>query len=392
MSKFFKNNKNIGSADRREIAEFSFAIFRKFELLRFFNENITEHFGRFFVLTYLLIEEKFSFEKIFDIFSSRPYGPSKITDFEKRFIESIDVNKKLPEHVVLNYPEWMTPYIKNAFANNQDVITAEMLALSEKACVDLRVNTLKTNKKSVLKILRDSGFNVDETKLSKNGLRIIDARIGRNHEVLNTGLAEIQDEGSQIVAEICNAKAGDTVVDFCAGAGGKTLAIAADMQNKGRIYALDIYEKRLENAKIRFRRANVNNVFCQEITNKWLKRHPACADIVLVDAPCSGTGTWRRNPDMRAKFTIKDLNEVIALQYEILENAAKLVKSNGKLIYATCSILNEENEMQIKKFIEQYPDFQLEDVKLSKYNAKYLKLSPYKHGTDGFFAAILKKK
>ena len=164
------------------------------------------------------------------------------------------------------------------------------------------------------------------------------------------------------------------------------------MQNKGRIYALDKYEKRLENAKIRFRRANVNNVFCQEITNKWLKRHPECADVVLVDSPCSGTGTWRRNPDMRAKFTENDLNEVVAVQYEILESAAKLVKNNGKLIYATCSILKEENEMQIEKFLSQNPDFQLEDVKLPKYKGKYLKLSPHKHGTDGFFAAVLKKK
>jgi 16S rRNA (cytosine967-C5)-methyltransferase len=181
------------------------------------------------------------------------------------------------------------------------------------------------------------------------------------------------------------------VVDFCAGAGGKTLALAAAMQNKGRIFALDKYEERLQNAKIRFRKANVNNVFCQQITGKWIKRHAECADTVLVDSPCSGTGTWRRNPDMRAKFTQNDLDELIVVQREILESAHRLVKKGGRLVYATCSILPEENEDQISNFLNDHPEFAQGDVKLQNYSGKYLKLTPFQHRTDGFFAAVLVK-
>ncbi|MDR1333613.1 MAG: RsmB/NOP family class I SAM-dependent RNA methyltransferase, partial [Holosporaceae bacterium] len=168
-------------------------------------------------------------------------------------------------------------------------------------------------------------------------------------------------------------------------------ALAAAMQNKGRIFALDKYEERLQNAKIRFRKAGVNNVFCQPITGKWIKRHAACADVTLVDVPCSGTGTWRRNPDMRAKFIPQDLDELLAVQAEILESAHRLVKKGGRLVYATCSILREENEDQIAKFLDNHPEFKQNDVNLKNYSGKYLKLSPFQHRTDGFFAAVLEK-
>jgi 16S rRNA (cytosine967-C5)-methyltransferase len=163
------------------------------------------------------------------------------------------------------------------------------------------------------------------------------------------------------------------------------------MKNKGRIFALDKYEERLTNAKSRFRKANVNNVFCQSISGKWIKRHRESADIVLVDAPCSGVGTWRRNPDMRAKFTISDLEELLNVQAEILESAFQLVKKSGKLVYATCSVLMEENEDQIAKFLANHPEFIHQRVNLSNYSGNYLKLTPLQHKTDGFFAAVLRK-
>ena len=385
MSKYFKNNKWIGSSDRRAIAEFSYSIFRNFEKIKFLTKKITNNFGRFFILAYLKSERKFSEKQIEEIFSGRKYAPEKLSNFEKSFLNSISEND-FPEFAELNFPEWMTPYFRRAF---NDEIKSEMLALNEKAPLDLRVNTLLITKEKVKNSLKK--FDVQDMKYSENGLRILDKKIGRNHETIRQGWIEIQDEGSQLIAELCNAQPGNTVVDYCAGAGGKTLALAASMHNKGRIFALDKYPERLENAKKRFRRANVNNVFCQEITNKWLKRHFEIADIVLVDAPCSGTGTWRRNPDMRAKFSEIDLQELISVQYEILKSAKNLVRPGGNLIYSTCSVLKEEDENQIEKFLKEFSEFELQKVKLKNYSGNFLKLTPLKNNTDGFFAALLKK-
>jgi 16S rRNA (cytosine967-C5)-methyltransferase len=436
MGKFFKNNKWIGSHDRREIAEFSYSIFRSFEKLKFLASNIEADLSRTYVLIALKVVNGLSEQKICELFSGKRGGPSQLTDFEKKLLDqtnrllskpggsveflkdyraqdsslsdvrenlSTEATQKLPKgrwlkkkfnktmdfpkHVLLNYPEWMTKLLKRAFT--QDRLKDEMLTLNEKAPTDLRINTLKSSKAEVKKILIESGISVEDCRYSINGLRLQEGRISRSHRVIADGLAEIQDEGSQLVAELCNAAPGDTVVDFCAGAGGKTLAIAASMKNKGRIFALDKYEKRLENAKIRFRKANVNNVFCQQITTKWIKRHFECADIVLVDAPCSGTGTWRRNPDMRAKFTQKDLQKLMATQTEILESAHGLVKKGGRLIYATCSILKEENERQIENFLNNHREFVQKRIGDPPEN--YLKLTPFQHKTDGFFVAILEK-
>jgi 16S rRNA (cytosine967-C5)-methyltransferase len=311
-----------------------------------------------------------------------------LTDEENIFLKSLNnkLNEEFPENIQLNYPVWMTPLLKRSFPEG---LADEMLALNERAQVDLRVNTLKTSKNEVKKILFDSGFQVIDCPLSTNGLRLLNGRLRRSHEVLVNGLVEIQDEGSQLIAEVCAAAPGDTVVDFCAGAGGKTLALAAAMANKGRIFALDKSLERLENAQARLKKARAHNVFCCCITGKWIKRHLECADVVLVDAPCSGTGTWRRNPDMRARFSPNDLCELLSVQEEILESACKLVKSKGRIIYATCSILKEENDDQVKKFLGKHPEFSYGNV--GSFPEGLLRLSPFKHFTDGFFAAVLKK-
>ncbi|MBR1733989.1 MAG: RsmB/NOP family class I SAM-dependent RNA methyltransferase [Alphaproteobacteria bacterium] len=392
MAKFFKNNKWIGAHDRHNIAEFSYNIFRNYEKIKFLTTKITEHFGRFFVLSFLKSIQQYSDDKISELFSGKEFEPQKLTDFERRFISNLNIFSEFPKHALLNYPEWMTPYFEKAFSCNFD---QEMNALNQKAFVDIRINTLKSNRKEVEKLLTESQFEIESAKLSTHGIRILNGRISRNHPIIKNGLAEIQDEGSQLIATICNASQKDTVIDFCAGAGGKTLAIAASMNNKGRIFALDKYPERLENAKLRFRRANVNNVICQEISSKWIKRHKECANIVLVDAPCSGTGTWRRNPDMRAKFHPKDLNELVMIQAKILETAHVLVKKNGRIIYSTCSVLTEENEEQINLFLKKFPNFRsimpqfpnLEHI----FTDGFMKLSPFRNGTDGFFAACLER-
>ena len=385
MSKYFKNNKWIGSNDRRVIAEFSYEIFRNFEKLKFITQKITNNFGRFFVLAHMRFNRKFSEKQVEEIFSGRKYAPEKLSEFERKFLSTNP--KNLPDYAQLNYPEWLDPYLRKIFDEKR--LENEMKALNGKACVNLRVNSLIATKDQAKELLKE--FKIEDTEYSENGLRILNGRISRSHPAIRDGIVEIQDEGSQLIAELCGVRPGDTVVDYCAGAGGKTLALAAYMENKGRIFAMDKYPERLENAKKRFRRANVNNVFCQEINGKWLKRHKESADVVLVDVPCSGTGTWRRNPDMRAKFCENDLKELLEVQAEILRTAQNLVKPGGRLIYSTCSILKEEDEDQIEKFLKEFDNFELQKVELKNYKGDFLRLTPLRNNTDGFFAAIMKK-
>ncbi|MBO4405666.1 MAG: RsmB/NOP family class I SAM-dependent RNA methyltransferase [Alphaproteobacteria bacterium] len=386
MSKYFKNNRWIGANDRRAIAEFSYEIFRNFEKLKFITRKITNNLGRFFVLAHMKFNREFSEKQIEEIFSGRKYAPEKLSEFERKFLRR--ELEDLPTYAQLNYPEWLEPYLQRVFGKEH--FADEMKALNGKACVDLRVNALLATKEQARGELQE--FEIEDTRYAENGLRILNGRISRSHPAIRDGIVEIQDEGSQLIAELCRVRPGDTVVDYCAGAGGKTLALAACMENKGRIFAMDKYPERLENAKKRFRRANVNNVFCQEISNKWLKRHRESAYVVLVDVPCSGTGTWRRNPDMRAKFCENDLRELIEVQAEILRTAQNLVKPGGRLIYSTCSILKEEDEDQIKKFLEEFGNFELQKIELRNYRGDFLRLTPLRNDTDGFFAAVMRKK
>jgi 16S rRNA (cytosine967-C5)-methyltransferase len=210
------------------------------------------------------------------------------------------------------------------------------------------------------------------------------------------GLVEIQDEGSQLVAALVDAQPGMQIADYCAGAGGKTLAIAAGMNNKGRVVAMDVLDSRLDRSAQRLRRAGAHNVERRSIVDnaKWLKRQKEAFDRVLVDAPCTGTGTWRRNPDGRWTLAPEDLAELVPKQAAILDAAARLVKPGGGLVYATCSVLPAEDERQIEAFVERHPEFSVVpvvDLGMLPESASgpYLRLSPLKHGTDGFFAAAL---
>jgi 16S rRNA (cytosine967-C5)-methyltransferase len=215
-----------------------------------------------------------------------------------------------------------------------------------------------------------------------------------------SGLVEIQDEGSQLVAALTDARPGMRVVDWCAGAGGKTLALAATMANRGQLVACDVSASRLEGAVRRLRRAGVTNVerHLMEPGDKWAKRRAGTFDRVLVDAPCTGTGTWRRNPDARHRLSERDLLELERKQSSILDAASRLVRTGGRLIYATCSLLEQENEGQVSAFLIRHPEFVL--VPLAQVWAlqgaapqgDMLSLTPARHGTDGFFAAVLERR
>jgi 16S rRNA (cytosine967-C5)-methyltransferase len=278
-----------------------------------------------------------------------------------------------------------------------------MAALDRPAPLDLRVNLLAGGRDAAVAALARDGIQARPTQWSPLGLRL-DKRVAlQTVAAWKNGLVEVQDEGSQLVALLLGATAGMRVVDFCAGAGGKTLAIAAGMANKGQIVACDTSAKRLEGAVLRLRRAGVHNVerrVLESERDKWVKRHAGGFDRVLADAPCTGTGTWRRNPDGRWRLTETDIAELVDLQARILDSCARLVKPGGRLVYATCSILPDENERQVERFLAANAEFAVVPVAAAwpaevpnpVGDAPFLRLTPAQHGTDGFFAALLERR
>jgi 16S rRNA (cytosine967-C5)-methyltransferase len=269
-----------------------------------------------------------------------------------------------------------------------------MAALSTPAPLDLRVNTLKTTRDAAIIALAREGLEARPTQFSPWGLRLAPRQSVTGAKAFQDGLVEIQDEGSQLIALLVDAQPGMRVADYCAGAGGKTLAIATTMENKGHIIACDVSGPRLEAAIKRLRRAGIHNAerHLLEPGDKWAKRQAQKFDRVLVDAPCTGTGTWRRNPDARRHLTETDLTELLAKQSAILDQAQKLTKPGGKLVYATCSLLNDENEIQVEAFLARHPSFQRIPITAplpAALHGPYLSLSPRQNGTDGFFAAVL---
>jgi 16S rRNA (cytosine967-C5)-methyltransferase len=234
------------------------------------------------------------------------------------------------------------------------------------------------------------------------GLRIRKKPALQNMPIFKDGWVEVQDEGSQLLAQIVGAKRGEMVADFCAGAGGKTLALGAWMRNTGRLYAFDVVEKRLAKLKPRLARSGLSNVHPGLIAHEndaKVKRLSGKLDRVLIDAPCSGLGTLRRNPDMKWRQSEDDIAQMSQLQTSILASAARLVKPGGRVVYATCSLLEEENESIVTSFLSTHPDYELRPMsevmaeqKISLIMDDYLKLLPHRHHTDGFFAAVIERK
>jgi 16S rRNA (cytosine967-C5)-methyltransferase len=265
----------------------------------------------------------------------------------------------------------------------------ELIAMQSEAPFDLRINPIKTDRKTILKEMA----NVVATPISPFGIRM-NSKLNINEvPEFKNGKIEVQDEGSQLISIIVDAKPKEYILDFCAGAGGKTLLMAGMMNNKGRIVACDIFENKLKRAKQRFKRADVQNASTKLLDKNgesWLNRNNNKFDKVLVDAPCSGSGTWRRNPDMKIKPI--DMNSITKTQSEILQKAANLVKKDGYIYYATCSLFKEENEQQIEDFLKKNTNFSLEPIVFQEKEYKFFKCSPYKTNTDGFFITKLVKK
>ena len=308
-----------------------------------------------------------------------------------------------------NLPEWMANKLK---AQTGDQFWPLVASMNEGAALDLRVNTFKSNRADAGKELAASAIKTVATPYSPWGLRIAGKPALSDLPAFKQGLLEVQDEGSQLLALLTGAKRGEMVVDFCAGAGGKTLALGAMMKNTGRLYAFDTSQKRLDGMKPRLARSGLSNVHPVAIAHERderIKRLAGKIDRVLVDAPCSGLGTLRRNPDLKWRQKENDVAELAVLQLKILQSSSRLVKSGGRLVYATCSLLREENEAIAEAFAAANPDFEALDagevLAGQKIEAaaslcsgpedaptRYLRLWTHVHQTDGFFAAVWQRK
>jgi 16S rRNA (cytosine967-C5)-methyltransferase len=305
----------------------------------------------------------------------------------------------MPAALRANLPQWL---FDKLVARDGEAATLQLAeALNQPAPLDLRVNAIKATREDVMASLAMAPILCEPTPYAPLGIRIVKKPALQNLPLFKEGAIEVQDEGSQILSQIVGAKRGEMVVDFCAGAGGKTLALGAAMRNTGRLYAFDVSEKRIGKLKPRLARSGLSNVHPVQIAHEndaKVKRLAGKIDRVLVDAPCSGLGTLRRNPDVKWRQTPQSLVELNAKQRAILAGAARLVKPGGRLVYATCSILEEENEAIVSQFLTLHPDFALvpmKDVlaeqKIALEMNDYLKLAPHTHRTDGFFAAVLER-
>lgn len=392
VSGYFRARRFIGSHDRGTLATRLYAILRHHARVNWWLEKyqipVTP---RARMLTWLALGEKISVKSISELCSGGKYAVPVLEDSERLYLQKIAgstiEHPDMPEEISLECPKESYEALKQRFGKD---FTREMRAMLEPAPLDLRINPLKTTREEILKALKEMKLKAEVCALSPWGVRVFERPSLSNLPMLKNGLVEIQDEGSQMIALIVDAKPGERVVDFCAGAGGKTLAISATMENKGRIVACDIIEGRLKRSTERFRRAGLHNIETRPLTSTrdpWVKKHKGGFDRVLTDVPCSGAGTWRRNPDARWHDLGPGLEKLLITQAEVLESAARLVKPGGRLIYSTCSLLPDENETQIEKFLAAHPEFTLLPCGLG--GAPHLVLTPGQHGTDGFFAAVM---
>jgi 16S rRNA (cytosine967-C5)-methyltransferase len=303
-----------------------------------------------------------------------------------------------------NLPDWLAGALHQQLDDEQ--FRALTDALLEPAPLDLRVNTLKAKREDVQQALHDIGVKATPTPYSAWGLRISGRPVVNATQAFRDGWFEVQDEGSQLLAALLDAKRGEMVVDFCAGAGGKTLALGAAMRNTGRLYAFDTSGHRLEAMKPRVVRSGLSNVHAVQIAHERderVKRLAGKIDRVLVDAPCSGLGTLRRTPDLKWRHNSQAVAGMRQRQEAILAGAAHLVKPGGRLIYATCSLLDLENEGVAQSFGQAHPQFEtvaaleaLQQARVERaaelVDGARLRLWPHRHGTDGFFAAVWQRK
>ena len=396
---WFRARRFIGASDRRVIAERVWSVIRAHRRLAWWLGD-TPPSPRLLVGAALLLEGG-SMAGLARLYSGERFAPAELEPAERVALAPLEGHTLdhpgMPAAVRAEVPDWIFPRLAARFG---DAVAAELAAMAEPAPLDLRVNTLKATREAARAALAGEGVSAEPTLLSPWGLRVEERRSVVTACAFRKGLVEIQDEGSQVVAALVGAAAGMRIADYCAGAGGKTLALAAAMANRGHLVACDVSAARLAGAARRLRRAGVHNAECRvlEPGDKWAKRHAGGFDRVLVDAPCTGSGTWRRNPAARLRLGTDDLQRLLTEQAAILDRASRLVRIGGRLVYATCSVLIDENEAQVSAFLARQPDFFA--LPLTRVwpvpgappcRGENLLLTPRSHGTDGFFAAVLER-
>ncbi len=389
LSRYFRDHPKLGSRERNAVAEGVYAVLRNKLVYASFAESGSGPAMR--RLTLLGLADAVGAEALGGLSAEEAEWLDRIARIDRSM---------LPPALRANLPQWLYDKLRDRDGEEATLRLAE--ALNRPAPLDLRVNALKAKREDVIAELATAPIQCEPTPYAPLGIRIHKKPALQNLPLFQSGAIEVQDEGSQLLAQIVAAKRGEMVVDFCAGAGGKTLALGAAMRNTGRLYAFDVSEKRLNKLKPRLARSGLSNVHPVVIAHEndaKIKRLSGKIDRVLVDAPCSGLGTLRRNPDMKWRQTPDALAELTAKQGAILASAARLVKPGGRLVYATCSLLDEENEAIVDSFIQGNEGFTLvrmNDVlaeqKIGLEMGDYLKLDPHQHQTDGFFAAVLERR
>ncbi len=386
LSRFFRERPKLGSRERGVIAEAAYAFLRNRTLLTHFAESGSGPQMRRLAL--LALAETVSVDAIAGLGDDETGWLTRVAAIDRT---------SLLLSVRASFPDWMLERLLAQYGEPDALGLID--ALNRPAPLDLRVNGLKSSREETEAALAHAGISFERTPYAPLGLRLARKPALQNLPLFQQGGIEVQDEGSQLLAQLLGARRGEMVVDFCAGAGGKTLAIGAAMRNTGRLYAFDVSEKRLAKLKPRLARSGLSNVHPVVIAHEndaKVKRLAGKIDRVLVDAPCSGLGTLRRNPDIKWRLQPTAVDELSAKQQSILAGAARLVKPGGRLVYATCSLLAEENERIIEHFLAGNPNFTLlpahevlSEQKIALDTGDFLKLLPHKHQSDGFFSAVL---
>ncbi|HRE13973.1 MAG TPA: RsmB/NOP family class I SAM-dependent RNA methyltransferase [Usitatibacteraceae bacterium] len=386
---FFRDHKQLGSKDRALVADTVYSVLRHRRVLEAVTPAATP---RDLALGALVRFGGVSVSAMESVL--RPEERTWLTALKARDLD------ELPFAVRAELPDWVVDRLRARMSDAE--ILALAASLQRTAPFDLRVNSLKAPREAVIERLERDGVASAPTRHSPLGVRVKEKIALAKHPMFLDGAVEVQDEGSQLLGLLVEPRRTDMVVDFCAGAGGKTLQLGAAMNSQGRLYAFDVSDKRLANLTPRLRRSGLSNVHPQRIAGEndpKVKRLRGKIDRVLVDAPCTGFGTLRRNPDLKTRQGPDALEELNVKQRAILEAAAALVKPGGRVVYGTCSLLAEENEAIVEPFLSAHPEFRLVPAGeiLSRHGIalkgcdRYLRLSPEIHDTDGFFAAVLER-
>jgi 16S rRNA (cytosine967-C5)-methyltransferase len=389
-SRFFRAHPKLGHGERGVIAEAVFAVLRRRMEFAHLAESGSGSPARRLTLLGLMQTAGRTALKPF------------VSEAEGEWLERVSKidPASLPQRIRMNLPDWIYEALAKRFEPDELVQLAA--SLNYPAPLDLRSNPIKASRDEVLEALEKAGIDGGAMPYAPFGVRVDGKPPLTKLDAFQNGWIEVQDEGSQLLCSLVAPRRGEMIVDFCAGAGGKTLALGAMMRSTGRLYAFDISERRLTKLKPRLARSglsNVNPVLIDSEHDAKIKRLAGKIDRVLVDAPCSGLGTLRRNPDLKWRQSPESIGELTPKQTSILASAARLVKKGGRLVYATCSILDAENEAVVAQFLADHPEFALvpaRDVlaeqRIDLDTGDYLSLWPHRHATDGFFAAVLERR